>query len=101
MKEETKRNKKEEEPKFQLLLEHSYECYLGSSQPLTIELCILTPHIKHISSLSQIKTHLTLFKSNEHKYIMKIDVLVEIHMVVPSCTGFNKIRENPFLRKSP
>ena len=51
--------------------------------------------------LSQTKAHLTNFKSNALEYIMKINVLFEIHALVSRISVFDEIRESPYLRKSP
>lgn len=53
-----------------------------------------------IHTLSQTKTHLIHFKSNENKPITKVDVF-KLHMMVSKVTIFDKIRENPYSRKSP
>ena len=57
-------------------------------EPYRIVFCTQPLSPKLISILSQMKTHLIHFKSNEIKPIMKIDVRFEI-------------RENSYLRKSP
>ena len=45
------------------------------------------------------KIHLSHFKSNALKSIMKVDVLFEIHVLVSKVSVFDEIRENPYLRK--
>ena len=47
------------------------------------------------------KAHLINFKVNGTKPITKVNVMFEIHASVPRVTVFDKIRENPYLRKSP
>ena len=70
-------------------------------KPYTTEIYNLSPSLMLMSILSQIRIHLTHFKSNEIKYFTKVNVLVEIHMMVSSFNVFDEIRENPYLRKNP
>lgn len=47
------------------------------------------------------KGHLINFKSNAIASIMKVNILLEIHVLVSRVTVFNEIYENSYLQKSP